>query len=827
MHRLRASARPQRHRRRIVLKSWRAGPEKLEDRSLMTADPIASWIAAPLDTASAHVATTPTARAADSLTLTNDSFRALDATREVVRGANGQLHEVEVVHVGGQPDARGGAYLVSGVGTGAEWQLSSWRVTAGTPTPDHLADATPVAGRDLELHVPTRLNTNESAISAFVAGRIGQDGNLWLHSYKLSAAGAFTASDTRGYGSNAQVTVLDHAIGHLPASDGDNATILVTPVIVQNQGGTRELRAITWRLNHTTNTIQGLHDSGPIVTNQLRTENSQLSIHLSTGGIFEINYITTNGDLATRYLGVAETGQMFSEGGASSGQGYQGGAIDQYVDHVATARLNSSAFVAISQKGSDTEMSVWERRTQSCFLVLCDFEPYKLGTSHNDDRPNQPGVTVPLPELTNAYGTSPSNQAAFGTSVAAGDFNGDGFIDLASGAPGQRVDGKNDAGAVTILYSSANGLYAHPSGRTFHQGTDGVTGAPEAGDRFGQTLATGDFNGDGFADLAVGVPGESIESEAAAEAGAVQIFFGSTKGLQLATNSQLLRQGDNGVAGVPESGDQFGFSLAVGDFNNDGRDDLVVGTPFEDHEGGIVDGGVIHVFAGSGAGLRTDNEQLLHQDSTGFLETTESQDEFGFALAVGDFNHDGHDDLAVGVPGEREFGMEDVGGVQVLLGSASGISTTDQFINQDGIRAGANGALGDDISDSTEAGDRFGQSLAAGDFDGDGFFDLAIGVPEESINGLNSAGRVHVLRGAVGGITALGEKMFDQTTSGVSTDAQIGSRFGYSLATGTSTAMPMPICSLVYHSKTRPVPRTSPGRTPAWSFCYEVQPTAL
>ena len=97
----------------------------------------------------------------------------------------------------------------------------------------------------------------------------------------------------------------------------------------------------------------------------------------------------------------------------------------------------------------------------------------------------------------------------FGWALATGDFNGDGFADLAVGAPGETIGAASRAGIVHILYGSANGLAAQGN-QVFHQDRPGVQETAEGGDTFGWALATGDFNGDGFADLAIGAPGEAF-----------------------------------------------------------------------------------------------------------------------------------------------------------------------------------------------------------------------------------------------------------------------------------------------------------------------------
>ncbi|MEZ4363716.1 MAG: M12 family metallopeptidase [Kofleriaceae bacterium] len=355
----------------------------------------------------------------------------------------------------------------------------------------------------------------------------------------------------------------------------------------------------------------------------------------------------------------------------------------------------------------------------------------------------------------------------FGYTLTAGDFNGDGFEDLAVGIPYKDLGALTNAGSVAVLYGSAAGLTSAGS-QLWHQNSAGIQGVSDADDHFGFALAAGDFNGDGFDELAVGVPNEAVNG--IADAGVTQIIQGSIDGLTDAGN-QLWSEANPGLPDTAEAGDHFGYTLAAGDFNADGRVDLAIGVPFED-VGGVVDAGSVTVMNGTSTGLLTGGALAWNQDTAGVLETAEVADTFGLALETGDFNADGYLDLAVGAPNEDVGALNSAGAVQLLYGSAAGIATA-------GNTVWTQNAAG--IAEIAEAGDTFGSRLRSGDFNGDGVADLAIGVPNESVGAVANAGALHVLLGAAAGIAAAGSQLWTQDSVGILDVSELSDYFAYGL----------------------------------------------
>jgi len=364
----------------------------------------------------------------------------------------------------------------------------------------------------------------------------------------------------------------------------------------------------------------------------------------------------------------------------------------------------------------------------------------------------------------------PGERDFFGYSVAIGDFNGDGFADLAIGVRRKDVEDISDAGAVQVIYGSGERLSADDN-ELWHQDVEGIEGMAEEDDRFGRSLASGDFNGDGFDDLAIGVPGEYVED--ISNAGAVNVIYGSADGLS-ADDNELWNQDVKGIKGTAEGGDAFGISLASGDFNGDGFDELAIGVPYEDVED-ISDAGAVNVIYGSADGLSADKNDLWHQGIRTMVGTAEESDTFGRSLASGDFNGDGFDELAIGVPYEDVEDISDAGAVHVIYGSADGLIIDKNDLWHQDVE-GIGGTAGKD--------DAFGDSLASGDFNGDGFADLAIGVPGEDVEDIPNAGAVHVIYGSADRLSADQNKIWHHDVEGIEGTAGKDDYFGFSLASG-------------------------------------------
>jgi hypothetical protein len=361
-------------------------------------------------------------------------------------------------------------------------------------------------------------------------------------------------------------------------------------------------------------------------------------------------------------------------------------------------------------------------------------------------------------------------EALLGNAAAtAGDVNGDGYSDLALGAPGWE-DGQVDEGAAYVYHGSPSDLSESPAWSKRSN---------QSAAQFGWALGTaGDVNGDGYADVAIGAPGWDGGQ---AEEGQVWVYLGRRQGL--ATTPAWTKESDN-------AGARFGAALAsAGDMDGDGYDDLIVGAP--GWRGAQVTGGGLFVYAGSGAGLRT--TPLVHR----YLSQEGAQ--FGAAVAgAGDLNGDGHADIAAGAPFAQSGGQA-CGAVWVYYGAQDGARTgflwyqesdraDAQFgyavssagdVNADGysdlivgapfwgddaihegrawVYLGSAAGLRRDLhwhAESNQFGARLGHAVAsAGDVNGDGYSDVIVGAPYWGDGGLSSEGKVWVYHGSADGLS--------------------------------------------------------------------------
>lgn len=162
----------------------------------------------------------------------------------------------------------------------------------------------------------------------------------------------------------------------------------------------------------------------------------------------------------------------------------------------------------------------------------------------------------------------------------------------------------------------------------------------------------------------------------------------------------------------------------TGDFNGDGREDVAFGI-VNDTVDGVERAGTVTIRYGSETGILNGRKQVLSQNTPGMPGVAEVGDAFGTALAVGDFNMDGTDDLAIGVGGEDlegQVAIQDAGAVHVVYGSSIGLAPAGSHVTQ------LITSQTPFISQNARNSDRFGLALTVGNFNGRGGDDLAIGL---------------------------------------------------------------------------------------------------
>ncbi|WP_329013098.1 FG-GAP repeat domain-containing protein [Streptomyces sp. NBC_01601] len=396
--------------------------------------------------------------------------------------------------------------------------------------------------------------------------------------------------------------------------------------------------------------------------------------------------------------------------------------------------------------------------------------------------------------------------AADSTTVAKADFNGDGIGDLATSASAAYVGGKKGAGQVVVLYGTRTGVTGSKR-TTITQDTPGVPGGAEAGDAFGGALAYGDFNGDGYDDLAVGITHEKVGDDV--NGGAVALLWGSKSG--------LTGKGADLPDPAVGSHDFWGHNLAAGDFDGDGRTDLVVGASGSTlylYKGGFssagtaasrttvkppIQGGTgedplapLNLTAGdvNGDG-RTDlvvdgyetktrygwnTNYWLPGTANGLSTAAAKKLRAGIITGIGDINGDGYGDIVSGAfwdSGKVDDGtpLPDAstgGRVNITYGSVSGPDRNAAIDQNTGNVPGA-----------SEKGDAFGGELDLGDINGDGYQDLVISSIFEDLGNASDAGLVTVLYGSASGVnTATKAQSIAQSTAGVPGNDEKGDHFG-------------------------------------------------
>ncbi|WP_052055233.1 FG-GAP repeat protein [Myxosarcina sp. GI1] len=334
----------------------------------------------------------------------------------------------------------------------------------------------------------------------------------------------------------------------------------------------------------------------------------------------------------------------------------------------------------------------------------------------------------------------------FGATVSnAGDVNGDGLNDLIVGAFSVDVNDVDNTGEAYIIFGRENG-FAADFDLTSLDGNNGFTvGGIKQGDSLGLGVSNaGDVNGDGFDDLIVGASGFEVGPKYSSQGEAYIIFGGGDFDANFDLTSL---NGNNGfrVRGLNQSNFLGREISSAGDVNGDGFDDIIIGVP--NSNAGKTDSrelGEAYIIFGQETGFKKIFDLTSLDGSNGFkLQGLNNRDRLGDAVSnAGDINGDGFEDLIVGAPSVSSYsgGLDVTGAAYVIFGSNEDFSPTIDLANLELDE-------GFTIRGSVEYYSQLGDAVSnAGDINGDGFDDLVVGAPSDSLSG-GYGGNAYVIFG--------------------------------------------------------------------------------
>jgi hypothetical protein len=284
----------------------------------------------------------------------------------------------------------------------------------------------------------------------------------------------------------------------------------------------------------------------------------------------------------------------------------------------------------------------------------------------------------------------------------------------------------------------------------------------------GEVSILGDFNNDGIDDLLVGAPASSFNGKQFA--GAAYVVYGGTDRAGLNLNSTPANISIYGL----DSGDVLGHSVAAGDINGDGIDDIIVGADLVDRNG--TDVGAVYIFLGREEPITSAARTLQPSNANVIIYGEFNGGRFGRAVASGDVTGSGINDILVGAYYASPGGRIEAGALYVIQGSSSFNRENQTVIdlmadpNTANLRIyGAGGGappsvstlakadriihpaledVVDDLERALQRGDRLGRSIAVGNVNGDGPPDIIVGAYLAAVNGQSEAGKTYVFSGS-------------------------------------------------------------------------------
>lgn len=320
----------------------------------------------------------------------------------------------------------------------------------------------------------------------------------------------------------------------------------------------------------------------------------------------------------------------------------------------------------------------------------------------------------------------------------AGDINGDAIDDIIVAAPNNSPNGEY-SGTVYVVFGKSDGTPVQLSDVESGTGGFAIHGVLED-DRTGSSVsAAGDVNGDGRDDIVIGA--YAVDGNGT-NAGITYVVFGKSSGTAIELSDLALESNTLGFQMVGAgAGDRSGYSVSgAGDVNGDGKDDIVVGAPYDDMSG--ASGGAVYVVFGKATGTSVALASLQPGSSTaGFVILGEASERVGKSVSgAGDVNGDGLADVIVGAP-YATASVYSPGVSYVVFGKPDGA-----VLDLADVAAGTAGLA----IFGAATGDQAWRCSGMGDINGDGLSDLAIGAPDATPNGTLS-GRAYVVFGKPGG----------------------------------------------------------------------------